>query len=50
LPGHTDGGAVENGEVSITYLSRFDDVPHHGTDLIHAALDGLVGGANTLRS
>lgn len=50
LPVHTDGGAVENGEVSITYLSRFDDVAHHGTDLIHAALDGLVGGANTLRS
>ncbi|MFM8601533.1 MAG: 5'/3'-nucleotidase SurE [Actinomycetota bacterium] len=50
LPAHTDGGAVENGEVSITYLSRFDDVADHGTDLIHAALDGLVGGMNTLRS
>jgi hypothetical protein len=39
---HTDGGAVENGEVSITYLGRLDDVPHHGTDEIHNALSGLV--------
>jgi 5'-nucleotidase len=39
---HTDGGAVENGEVSITYLSRMDDVPHHGTDEIHNALSKLT--------
>jgi broad specificity polyphosphatase/5'/3'-nucleotidase SurE len=39
---HTDGGAVENGEVSITYLSRMDDVPHHGTDEIHSALSKLT--------
>lgn len=39
---HTDGGAVENGEISITYLGRLDDVPHHGTDEIHAALSDLV--------
>lgn len=50
LPAHTDGGAVENGEVSITYLGRFDDVPHHGTDEIHGELSGLVGEQNTLRS
>ena len=50
LPGHTDGGAVENGEVSITYLGRYDDVPHHGTDEIHGELSGLVGDQNTLRS
>ena len=50
LPPHTDGGAVENGEVSITYIGRYDDVPHHGTDEIHGELDGLVGGQNTLRS
>jgi len=43
LPGHTDGGAIENGEVSVTYLGRFDDVPHHGTDEIHDAVTGLVG-------
>ena len=50
LPAETDGGAVENGEVSITYLSRFDDVEHHGTDEIHDAPTGLVGSRNVLRS
>lgn len=50
LPAHTDGGAVENGEVSITYLGRYDDVPHHGTEEIHGELSGLVGEQNTLRS
>ena len=39
----TDGGAVENGEVSITYIGRLDDVPHHGTDEIHGHLTDLVG-------
>ena len=43
MESHTDGGAVENGEVSITYLGRLDDVAHHGTDEIHDALSGLVG-------
>lgn len=47
---HTDGGAVENGEVSITYLSRFDDVEHHGTEEIHDALTGIVGSRNALHS
>lgn len=50
MPDHTDGGAVENGEVSITYLSRFQDVPHHGTDEIHGALSDLVGPQNNLYS
>lgn len=47
---HTDGGAVENGEVSVTYLGRLDDVAHHGTDDIHDALTGLVGNSNILHS
>ncbi|MFM9083953.1 MAG: 5'/3'-nucleotidase SurE, partial [Actinomycetota bacterium] len=50
LPHHTDGGAVENGEVSIPYIGRLDDVPHHGTEEIHGELDGLLNGSNTLRS
>lgn len=47
---HTDGGAVENGEVSITYLNRFDDVEHHGTNEIHDALSHLVGSQNVMHS
>ena len=50
LPEHTDGGAVESGYVAVTYVSRYDDVAHHGTDEIHGELTGLVGDANTLRS
>ena len=50
LPEHTDGGAVEAGYVAVTYVSRYDDVGHHGTDEIHAELSGLVGDANILRS
>ena len=50
LPEHTDGGAVEAGYVAVTYVSRYDDVAHHGTDEIHGELTGLVGDANTLRS
>ena len=46
----TDGGAVENGEVAITYLGRLDDVAHHGTDEIHSELTALVGESNTLHS
>jgi 5'-nucleotidase len=42
----TDGGAVENGEVAITYLGRLDDVAHHGTDEIHGELTSLVGPTN----
>lgn len=50
LPGHTDGGAIENGEVSITYVGRLDDVAHHGTDEIHGGLSRLVGDSNMLHS
>jgi 5'-nucleotidase len=50
MESHTDGGAVENGEVSVTYLSRFDDVAHHGTDEIHNALTDIVGPQNTPHS
>ena len=50
LPGHTDGGAVENDEVSITYVGRLDDVPHHGTDQIHDGLTRLVGDSRMLHS
>lgn len=46
----TDGGAVENGEVAITYLGRLDDVAHHGTEEIHGELTALVGESNTLHS
>jgi hypothetical protein len=46
----TDGGAVENGEVAITYLGRLDDVAHHGTEEIHSELTALVGESNTLHS
>jgi 5'-nucleotidase len=49
LPHHTDGGAVENNEVSVTYIGRLDDVPHHGTEEIHGELDTLVGGTGALR-
>jgi 5'-nucleotidase len=50
MPATTDGGAVENGEVAITYLGRLDDVAHHGTDEIHGELTALVGESNTLHS
>ena len=50
LPAETDGGAVENGEVSLTYLGRLDDVAHHGSDAVHDALSVLVGNSNILHS
>jgi len=50
LPAHTDGGAIENDEVSITYVGRLDDVPHLGTDEIHGGLTRLVGDSRTLHS
>ena len=50
LPAETDGGAVENGEVSITYLGRLDDVAHHGSDAVHDGLSILVGNSNILHS
>ena len=50
LPAETDGGAVENGEVAITYLGRLDDVAHHGSGAVHDALSILVGNSNILHS
>ena len=50
MPSHTDGGAVENGEVAITYLGRWEDMPHHGSDNAHAPLSTLVGSQNILHS
>ena len=50
MPGDTDGGAVENGEVAITYLGRFNDVPEQGSDAMDSALTDLVGVASTLHS
>ncbi len=46
LPPHTDGGAVERNEVSVTYLSRIvADHPHSET-FTAQALDALVGRAS----
>ena len=43
LPAHTDGGAIEAGLVTVTYLTRL--ASEHRTDLAksEAALDALVG-------
>lgn len=43
LPSHTDGGAVEAGEVSITYLSRFVGLDLPSPSGAERALDGLFG-------
>jgi 5'-nucleotidase len=50
MPGDTDGGAVENGEVAITYVSRYTDVPSQGSAAVNDALTSLVGKASTLHS
>jgi 5'-nucleotidase len=50
LDSTTDGGTVEDGLVSITYLNRFHDSEHPAADDVNAALDGLVGAPNSLRS
>jgi 5'-nucleotidase len=50
MPPETDGGAVENGEVAITYVSRFTDVPTLGSTAVNDALTSLVGKASTLHS
>jgi 5'-nucleotidase len=45
LPPHTDGGAVEAGEVSVSYLTRYehdDSVPRNGSE---KALDELLAGS-----
>jgi 5'-nucleotidase len=43
LPGDSDGGAVEEGYVAVTYVGRLDDVPHHGSEGIHEHLDAVTG-------
>lgn len=50
LDSTTDGGTVEDGLVSITYLNRFHDSEHPAADDVNASLDSLVGAPNTLRS
>lgn len=50
LPVETDGGAVENGEVSVTYVDRFDDDPRITCAAVDAALTALVGDVNILHS
>jgi 5'-nucleotidase len=42
LPPHTDGGAVERGEVAITYLSRLEGHDHPHPTGAEAALDELL--------
>jgi 5'-nucleotidase len=44
LPIETDGGAVEAGEVSITYLSRIVHDEELELPAVHAALDEIAGG------
>lgn len=43
LPAHTDGGAIERGRVSVSYLTRLQ--AEHRPDVVKAesALDGLLG-------
>lgn len=43
LPGHTDGGAVEEGYVAISYIGRLDDVAQHGSPGIDSHLDMITG-------
>ena len=50
MPANSDGGAVENGEVAITYINRFDDVASQGSSAMNSALTALVGTASTLHS
>lgn len=42
LPDHTDGGIVEAGLVSLSYLSRMDAVTRHDLSAAELALDRLV--------
>jgi len=42
LPSETDGGAVERGEVAITYLGPLQAEPRDDLPAIDAALDRLV--------
>jgi 5'-nucleotidase len=44
LPADTDGGAVEDGFVSVTYLSRLEGVAVPGPSAAEQALDALLRG------
>lgn len=44
LPAHTDGGAIERGYVTVSYLSRLQNEARYDVEHAEAALDGLVGG------
>lgn len=50
LPGHTDGGAVENGEVSVSFLGRLNDEDHHVADSVSRALTTALPDENILHS
>jgi 5'-nucleotidase len=43
LPDHTDGGTIERGRVSVTYLSRLQAEPRSDLAGAEAALDQLIG-------
>jgi len=43
LPVHTDGGAVEAGEVAVSYLSRILHEPGRAVEVVDASLDDLIG-------
>jgi 5'-nucleotidase len=50
LDSTTDGGTVEDGLVSVTYLNRFHDSEHPVADSVHAQFDLLLQGANSFHS
>jgi 5'-nucleotidase len=50
LPPETDSGAVERGEVAISYLSRLQDEHRPDLDAVGKRLDGVLGPARTLRT
>ena len=43
LPDHTDGGAIERGQVSVTYLTRLQGEPRDDMGTAESALDRLIG-------
>ena len=43
LPDHTDGGAVERNQVSVSYLTRLQAESRNDMGKAEAGLDGLLG-------
>jgi hypothetical protein len=41
IPGHVDGGAVRDGYVSVSWLSRIGNL-NPGSSAVDAALDGVL--------